>query len=159
MDEGGGIGLDNRLPWHLSADLKRFKSLTMGHYVLMGRKTYESIGKPLPGRKMIVITRQRDFHPEGCVVVHSLKDGLDLAEKRGESEAFVIGGGEVFVQAMPITGRIYLTRVHTIAQCDVFFPQVDEKEWQEQDVSQHASDLRNDFRFTFMTLVRRSASG
>jgi len=157
MDERGGIGIDNRLPWHLSADLKRFKALTMGHCVLMGRKTYESIGKPLPGRTMVVMTRQKDYQPEGCLVVHSLKEGMDLAEKRGENEAFVIGGGEIFTQALPIAARIYLTRVHAVAQCDVFFPEIDKKAWQEQDISHHASDIRNDFPFTFKTLVRQSA--
>ena len=159
MDERGGIGIDNHLPWHLSVDLKRFKALSMGHHVLMGRKTYESIGKPLPGRTMVVITRQKDYSPEGCRVVHSFKEGLQLAENQGESELFVIGGGQIFAQALPLAGRIYLTRVHTRARCDVFFSDMDEKSWQEQEVSHHASDSKNDISFTFKTLLRRSESG
>lgn len=155
MDEERGIGVNNRLPWHLSADLKRFKALTMGHHILMGRKTYESIGRALPGRVMMVITRQQDYRPEGCLVVHSLQQGLALANSKGESEFFIIGGGEIFAQSLDYADRIYLTLVHTVAWCDVFFPEINKNTWQERDVSDQVADAQNDFPHTFKTLFRR----
>ena len=154
MDEQRGIGVNNRLPWHLSADLKRFKSLTMGHHILMGRKTYESIGRALPGRVMIVITHQQDFHPQGCLVVPSLQEGLTLAESRGESEMFIIGGGDIFAQSLDYVDKIYLTQVHTVAYCDVFFPEFDQRVWQESVVANHPPDGQNDFPNTFKILER-----
>ena len=156
MDEQGGIGLMNRLPWHLSSDLKRFKALTMGHHILMGRKTFESIQRSLPGRTMIVVSRKRDYRVEGGYVVHSLQQGLDLAERREESEVFIIGGGQIFSQAIGLADRIYLTRVHTIAGCDVFFPEYDEASWQAIDVSHSPASARDDFDLTFKTLIRRA---
>ncbi len=156
MDEQRGIGLRNRLPWHLSADLKRFKALTMGHHILMGRKTFGSINRSLPGRTMIVISRQKEYHPEASQVVHSLGDGLALAERRQESEVFIIGGGQIFAQAIDLADRIYLTLVHTTAGCDVFFPEYDEKSWQVTDVTYHHAGAQDDFDFTFKTLGRRT---
>lgn len=156
MDERSGIGLQNRMPWHLSTDLKRFKTLTMGHHLLLGRKTYEAIRRNLPGRTMVVVTHKRDYQPEGCFVVNSLQAGLDLAELRGESELFVIGGGQIFAQTIDLVDRIYLTLVHTQASCDVFFPKIDDQDWLETDVSHHGADGHNDFPFTFKTLVRKS---
>jgi dihydrofolate reductase len=129
MDERGGIGLNNRVPWHIPADLKRFKALTMGHHLVVGRKTYESIGRALPGRTMIIITRSVDYRAEGCLVVSSLPGALRLAKERGETEAFIGGGGSIYAQALPQADRIYLTRVHTEVEADVFFPQWDEKDW------------------------------
>ena len=155
MDERRGIGLRNRLPWHLSSDLKRFKALTMGHHILMGRKTFESINRSLPGRTMIVVTRQADYRPEGGLVVSSLREGLNLAEIQGESEVFIIGGGQIFTQAIKIAERIYLTLVHTVAGCDVFFPEYDEASWQVTDKTSQNASAQDDFSFTFMTLVRR----
>ena len=155
MDEEGGIGLKNRLPWHLSSDLKRFKTLTMGHHILMGRKTFESINRSLPGRTMIVVSRKKDYRVEGGEVVHSVQEGLDLAERREESELFIIGGGQIFAQTIGLADRIYLTRVHTSAGCDVFFPEYDEKAWQKTDVSYHSASAQDDFDFTFKTLIRR----
>src|SRR5262245_52323986 len=96
MDRKAGIGADNKLPWRLSADLKRFRELTMGHHIIVGRKTFESIGKPLPGRRMIVVTRDRSYEAEGCDVVHSVQDAIELARGRGESEAFICGGAEIY---------------------------------------------------------------
>ena len=154
MDEANGIGLNNRLPWHLSADLIRFRTLTMGHHILMGRKTYESIGRPLDGREMIVLSRQADFHPAGCRVARSLSDALELANSRGETEVFVIGGGEIFSQAAALADRIYLTRVHTIAGCDVFFPKIDLQTWLEIETSIHGADDRHEYAFTFSTLIK-----
>lgn len=129
MDENRGIGLNNRLPWHLASDLKRFIVLTMGHYLVMGRKTYEAIGKPLPGRTMIVVTRRRDFHPADCIAVNSLDDALKIAELKGENEVFIIGGGELFAQALELAHRIYLTTIHANTKADVFFPKFDQTLW------------------------------
>jgi dihydrofolate reductase len=156
MDECNGIGQDNRLPWHLSADLKRFKALTMGHYLIMGRKTYESIGRPLPGRVMLVITRSVDYQAAGCRIAHSLQEALVIAEQAGETEAFVIGGGQIFAQALPLADRIYLTRVHTISEADVFFPPFDIEDWTIQATSEVPADEKNQFSSTFIVLARRS---
>jgi dihydrofolate reductase len=157
MDEQRGIGFQNRLPWHLAADLKRFKSLTLEHYILMGRKTYESIGRLLPGRTMVVLTRKKDFHPKGCLVRNSLQEGLNLAESDEESEVFVIGGGDVFAQVLPVASRIYLTQVHTRAQCDVFFPKVNREDWWETDISHHEADDLNQYPYSFITLLKKAA--
>lgn len=154
MDENGGIGKDNRLPWHLSADLKRFKSITMGHHIIMGRKTYESIGKPLPGRTNIVVTRNPDYEAEGCIVVHSLDAALDLARENGEDEAFITGGREIFAQALETADRIYLTRVHAVVPADVYFPDFDQGEWSEVDSHYHPADEVNDYPFTMKLLVK-----
>lgn len=155
MDEGRGIGIGNRLPWHLSTDLKRFKALTMGHHVILGRKTFESIGRPLPGRNMIIVTRQLDYHPVGYLVARSLEEALELAAARGEEEAFVIGGGEIFAEALKIADKLYLTLVHTRASADTFFPRLDPQEWEETVVSYHPADTRNDHPSTFSILVRK----
>src|ERR1044071_9960120 len=111
MDEKRGIGKAGGLPWRLSADLKRFRELTMGHHLIVGRKTFESIGKPLPGRQMIIVTRQAGFHAEGCFIVNSVDDALRLARERGESEVFVIGGAEIYAQTLALAVRLYLTLV------------------------------------------------
>jgi len=154
MDEQRGIGKGGRLPWHLSADLKRFKSLTMGHHLIMGRKTYESIGRPLPGRTMIVITRNRSYAAEGCLIAASLKAAIAIAEKRGETEAFIAGGGQIFAQALEFADRIYLTLVHTIVNAGVFFPEYKPKEWIEAEHGYHYADEHNQFPFTFKVLER-----
>jgi dihydrofolate reductase len=156
MDEHNGIGQDNRLPWHLSTDLKRFKALTMGHHLIMGRKTYDSIGRPLPGRVMVVITRSVDYQAEGCRIAHSLQEALGIAEQAGETEAFVIGGGQIFAQALPLADRIYLTRVHTVCEADVFFPPFELEDWTIQATSEVPADEKNQFSSYFFVLARRS---
>jgi dihydrofolate reductase len=158
MDEHNGIGQDNRLPWHLSTDLKRFKALTMGHHILMGRKTYESIGRALPGRANVIITRSPDYQAEGCVIAHSLREALSIAELAGESEAFVIGGGQIFAQALPLADRIYLTRVHTVSEADVFFPEFYESAWSRKESLDLPADDRNDFPSSFRILERVSSN-
>jgi dihydrofolate reductase len=157
MDEKGGIGKDNGLPWHLSADLKRFKALTMGHHLIMGRKTYESIGRSLPGRVMVIITRNPEYQVEGCLIAHSLEEALRIVEQREESEAFIIGGGQIFAQALPLADRIYLTRVHTVSQADVFFPPFDPQEWSIQAKSELPADHKNQFSSTYLLLSKGSA--
>jgi dihydrofolate reductase len=152
MDERRGIGNANRLPWRQSADLRRFKALTMGHHLIMGRKTYESISRPLPGRTSIVVTRNPAYRAEGCLVAHSLEEALELARSRGETEAFVIGGSQIFSQAVGIAGRIYLTRVHTAGEADVFFPEFHEEDWEAVETSHHPADEKNEHPSTFMLL-------
>ena len=154
VDEAGGIGKDGIEPWRLGDDLKRFKSLTWGHYMIMGRKTYESIGRALPGRTSIVITRNPDYQAPGCVVTGSLAAALRMAKEAGEQEALVIGGGQIFQQAMPLAQRLHLTRVHVKLDCDVFFPALDEKEWVVIEHSEHPADEKNEYPFTYMLMER-----
>ena len=148
------IGRDNQIPWYLSADLKYFKKTTLGHHVIMGRKSFESIGRPLPKRTNVVITRDPFFVATGCVVVHSLAEALEFAEQAGETEAFVIGGGEIYRQAMPLLDKIYLTEVAANVDGTVFFPEIDENEWREVFREAHGADEKNEFDFTFRILER-----
>ena len=154
MDENRGIGAHSRLPWHLSEDLKRFKQLTMGHHLIMGRKTFESIGRPLPGREIIILTRQNDFVQEGCFIVSSLDNALKVAKNRGENEVFIAGGGQVYEQALPLVDRIYLTCVHTVANADTFFPKLDCKMWREVLSRFQKADHDNAFATTYKVLDR-----
>jgi len=154
MDEARGIGREGRLPWHLGADLKRFKQLTMGHHLVMGRKTYQSIGRSLPGRTIIVITRQMSHNLGVCLVAHTLEQALDLARETGESEVFIAGGGEIFAKALPFVDRIYLTQVHTRAVCDVFFPDFMREGWIVKESIAHPADDANDYPFTYYLLER-----
>ena len=121
------IGADNKLPWHLSADLKRFKALTMGHHIIMGRKTFESIGRILPGRTSVVVTRNPDFHAAGAIVVKDIDAAL--AECTGNTEAFVIGGEEIFQSVLPLADRIYLTDIDKHFEGNVHFPAIDMHDW------------------------------
>lgn len=123
------MGSNNKLPWHLPADLKYFKNLTWGLPVIMGRKTFESMGKPLPGRTNIVITRTAGLEYEGAIVTNSLQEALDEAEKKQVREAFIIGGAEIFLQSLPYAQKLYLTKIHHEFEGDVFFPEPDEQ-WQ-----------------------------
>jgi dihydrofolate reductase len=154
MDEARGIGIHNRLPWRLSADLKRFKGLTMGHHIIVGRKTFESIGKPLPGRHTIILTNRHDFSAAECLTANSLEKALNLARQNGESEVFVCGGARVFQEALPVADRFYLTVVHAKVGADTFFPEWREDQWTEEEVEDHPTDERNQYPLTFKTLVR-----
>ncbi|ARS35922.1 dihydrofolate reductase [Pontibacter actiniarum] len=152
--ENNVIGKDNDLIWYLPADLKHFKSLTMGHPMLMGRKTYESIGKPLPGRTSIVITSQKDYEAAGCIVVHSLEEAI----KRGlelDTDMSVIGGARIYSQALPFTDKVFLTRVHASFDGDVYFPELPEDEWQVVEQEHHGPDDKNKYSYTFLTLERK----
>jgi dihydrofolate reductase len=158
MDERRGIGANNKLPWRLSSDLRRFRQLTMGHHIIMGRKTYESIGKPLPGRETIVVTRNPDYKAEGCRTVHSVEDAISLAVRHGESEAFICGGAEIYAESLGFADRIYLTLVHTESNADTFFPQIDEPLWVEEGSSYYPADEKNEHPHTYMLLVKREAA-
>lgn len=150
--ENGVIGAGNQLPWRLPDDLKRFKALTMGKPILMGRKTFESIGKPLPGRKNIVISRRSDLELAGCVVVGSIAQALDAAA--GADELAVIGGAEVYGQALSFADVIHLTRVHATISGDAAFPTLDRAQWNERIVERHPADDRHAFAFSFIELER-----
>jgi dihydrofolate reductase len=146
------IGRDNRLPWHLPADLKHFKQLTLGKPVVMGRKTYESIGRPLPERTNIVVTRDRDYEAPGCVVVHSLEEALAAA---GEAaEVMVIGGAEFYRQVLARTDTLYLTRVHAEFEGDSVFPELNAAEWREVARTDCEPDEKNPWPYSFMELKR-----
>lgn len=148
-----GIGKNNQLPWHLPADLKHFKNITMGGTMIMGRKTFEAIGKVLPGRRSIVITSQKDFDAKGAETVRSLDEALQNC--RGQAEVYIIGGGEIFKQALPLCNIIYLTKVHTIIDADVFFPELNMDEWLVAESELHAAGEKNKQDYTFYKLVRK----
>jgi dihydrofolate reductase len=156
MDQNNGIGYQNRLPWHLPAELKIFKSRTMDHHMIMGRKTYESIGKPLPGRTTIVVTRKLDYQAEGCLIAHSVREALDLAERRGENEVFICGGTQIYHETLQEADRLYLTRVHSKFQIDASFPVFDLSQWEEISIDFHPADVENPHPFTFFIYERRS---
>jgi dihydrofolate reductase len=149
--ENNLIGDRDRLPWRLPDDLKRFKSLTMGKPIVMGRKTYASIGKPLPGRKNIVVSRH-DFQSEGCVTAASIEQALQAGEPA--PEVMVIGGAEIYRQVLPMTDVIYLTRVHAEIPGDTYFPDIVWDDWMEVESEYHPADDRHAFAFTFLKLTR-----
>lgn len=156
VSENDVIGRANRLPWRLSADLRRFKSLTMGRRILMGRKTYESIGRALPGRLNIVMTRALDFHIADCTIAGSLDEAYAAGD--AESPLMVIGGAEVYRQCLRFASRIHLTLVHArIEDGDAFFSGWRGAEWRESWRERHAADERNDHPYSFITLDRDSA--
>jgi dihydrofolate reductase len=154
MDRVRGIGKGNRLPWRLSSDLKRFKELTMGHHVIVGRKTFESIGRPLPGRTMIVVTRNAAYKPGDCLIACSLEEALAIADGRGDDEAFVSGGAEIYGAALPLADRMYVTRVDAEVDADVFFPYFNTAEWKETEIGRHEAGEKNQYAFTFVDLER-----
>jgi dihydrofolate reductase len=156
VDQEGGIGYRGDLPWHLPADLQHFKKLTMGHHLIMGRKTYQSIGRPLPGRTMIVLTRRPEFEAEGCLIAHSLQEGLALAESRGEDQVFVIGGASVFEEALPLADDLYLTLVHAAVEADTYFPGFNASQWRIESERFHPPDEDNPHPQTYFHLIRKS---
>jgi dihydrofolate reductase len=160
LSTNGVIGRDGQVPWRLSTDLKRLKALTMGHHLLMGRKTFESIGKPLPGRVTIVISRQEGYSPAGVQVVHSLDDAVRLAADAGETEAFIAGGAEIYRQAIHRAHRMELTRVHAEVEGDTWFPEFDDvSEWKLVDAEHFEADEKNEYPFSFLTYDRAAPEG
>lgn len=158
--ENGVIGHQGDLPWHLSADLRRFKQTTMGHAILMGRKTWESIGRPLPGRISIVLTRQSNYDPghADVLVAKNLDDALALARNLEDSrdEAFVIGGARIYEMSLPRAERLLMTRVHAELDGDVWLPEIDWEAWQLVDKQSHEADDQNDHPHTYQTWHRKS---
>lgn len=163
MAKNQTIGINNTLPWHLPNDLKYFKQVTMSKPIIMGRKTYESIGRPLPGRTNIVITRQPDYQSDGIVVVNSLQQALDKAEDisfvHGHEEVMVIGGAEIYQQALLKADRLYITHVHENIEGDAFFPELNWNDWQEFKRENHAADpegdnQKNPYDYSFVVYER-----
>ena len=154
VSENGVIGLNNQLIWRLPDDLKRFKQLTLGHPMIMGRKTFESIGKPLPGRQSIIITRDENFSFEGTIVAHSLHEAINEAKKTGTDEAFIIGGGDIYKQVQNITDKLYLTEVHTVIEGDTFFNIENPDLWKEIEKTHHQKDEKHVFSFDFVDLEK-----
>lgn len=154
MSENRVIGDDNHLPWYLPADLKHFKAITTGHPILMGRKTYESIGRPLPNRTNIVMTRNTSFQAPGCMVVTSIDKALEHANHIGGNEIFVIGGAEIYKQLLPNITRLYLTVVHATLDGDAFFPELNFAEWNEIAKETHTADEANEYDYSFITLEK-----
>lgn len=153
MDKNRVIGKNNQLPWHLPEDLKFFKRTTMGHPIIMGRKTHESIGKPLPGRTNIVITRNQDYRSEGCLIFHTLNELLDY-EKKQKEELFLIGGAELFQAAFPYANRLYITKIDHEFNGDTFFPEFNETNWIMISQEKGMKDEKNPYDYSFVTYER-----
>lgn len=152
--ENNALGKDNDLVWHLPNDFKRFKALTTGHHIIMGRKTFESFPKPLPNRTHIIITRQKDYAvPEGCIVVSSLKKAIELCPTNKES--FIIGGGQIYKQSIDDADKIELTRVHTCIDADTFFPEIEAKKWELIKEEFHPKDEKHQYDFTYLTYIKK----
>lgn len=145
------IGADNKLPWHLSADLKRFKALTMGHHIIMGRKTFESIGRILPGRRYVIVSRAPDCAVAGAVVVDSVDRAV--AACADDAEIFIIGGGEIYAAALPLADRIYATEIGRKFEGDTYFPELDIRQWRATAREEHIDDVQN-LTFAFVTYDR-----
>ena len=142
------IGKDNQLLWHLKDDLKKFKEVTLNHTLIMGRKTFDSIGRPLPKRHTIIVTRNTDYAQAGCSVVHSIEQGIQLAKKNGETEVFIAGGAEIYKQSLPFVDQLYLTEVDCDLDGDVYFPQVDLSGWKNINQYSYLKDERNQYPFS-----------
>ena len=153
MDRNGLIGKENQLPWHLPADLKHFKRVTMGKPIVMGRKTFESIGKPLPGRVNIVLTRRDTYQMPGCIVVSSLDNAIEAAGP--VKEVMIIGGATLYGEALPRADRIYLTQVQAELEGDTWFPPLDESHWEVVQQAEHKADKNNPYGYVFKTLDRK----
>lgn len=156
VSDNAVIGRDNDLPWRLPRDLKRFRKLTMGHHLLLGRRTFEAIGRPLPGRTMVVLTSGTMDLTGGGYCARSLAEALDIARRHGETEAFIAGGEQVYRQALPVVERLYLTRVHATIEGDARFPRFDMTGWREIEREFHPVSGENSVPLTFLVLERRT---
>lgn len=154
MSKNRVIGRDNKMPWHLSADLKRFRAITMNSPILMGRKTFESIGKPLDGRTNLILSKNINYQPQGCLVFQSLESALNEAKKYGE-EVFIIGGATLYEIALPLAKRLYLTDIQAEFEGDTLFPEFDVNEWNEIACEQIDNDEKVDFSYRFLTLEKK----
>ena len=155
--ENNALAKDGNLPWHLPDDFKRFKKLTSGHQIIMGRKTFDGFDKPLPNRTHIIVTRDKAYSVdfEDCIVVHSLEDAIDLVKT--DALSFIIGGGEIYKQGEKFANKIELTRIHhTFEGADTFFPEIDEALWELVAEEYHPTDERHKYGFTYLTYARKS---
>lgn len=152
--KNNALGKNNDLIWHLPADLKRFKKVTLGHHVIMGRKTFESLGKPLPNRTTIIISRNDDYHADGCIIVNSLDEAI-LAAK-SDPNPYILGGGEIYRQALEFADTLDLTMVHhSFEDADTFFPPIDFKQWKETNREDFKADETHDFDYSFVTYKKK----
>jgi len=151
--ENNALGKNNDLLWHLPKDFKRFKEITSGHYIIMGRKTFESFPKPLPNRTHVVISRQKDYLPEGCIVVENLEKAIAVCPKN--EDLYIIGGGEIYSQSIHLADQLDITRVHHSFDADVYFPEIDAEIWELTSETLNPKDEKHLFDFTFQTFVRR----
>lgn len=156
VSKDGVIGRDNQIPWYLPEDLKYFKKVTLGHPVIMGRKSFVSIGRPLPKRTNIIVTRDPFYIVSGCIVVNTLEEALEWALKEGEDEIFIIGGGEIFEQSISYWDKLYLTEVDLfVPDGDVFFPEINPDEWALLSEEHHDADEKNEYAYTFKVFERK----
>lgn len=154
MAQNRAIGINNTLPWRCPEDLKHFKALTMGHHLIMGRKTYDSIGKPLPGRMTVVVTRNPILKIDGCAMANSLEAAITACA--GDEQVFIVGGAELYTQALPLVDVLYLTEIHQAVEGDAFFPVIDASIWQEVARESHSQEKPQALRFDFVTYVRKA---
>ena len=149
------IGVDNDLPWHLPADLKFFKETTKGHFVIMGRKSFESIGRPLPGRTNLIVTRQKDFSHSGIYVFHSIAEALKFAQNKEQKEVFILGGSTIYEQTKNLWNKLYLTRVDAdVPNATAFFPEIDYSSWTREWHEDHKADEKNKYDYQFNLYTR-----
>lgn len=153
VDQNWGIGKNNQLLVHFPADLKRFKNITSGHSIIMGRKTFESMGKALPNRRNIVISRQTDLNLAGAEITHSLQNALELC--KNDDEVFIIGGAEIFRQSLPILDKVYLTKINKSFEADTFFPEINSQQWKETEREDFEADEKTPFTYSFLTYQKR----
>ena len=151
--ENNALGKNNELVWHLPNDFKRFKSLTTGHHIIMGRKTFESFPKPLPNRVHVVITRQENYKPEGCIVVDSIEKAIAVCPEN--EDTYIIGGGEIYNLALPFTDIIELTKVHHTFEADTFFPKINKNEWVLVESEENQKDEKHLYDYTYETYIRK----
>ena len=151
--ENNALGKDNELVWHLPNDFKRFKELTTGHYIIMGRKTFESFPKPLPNRTHVVITRQQNYQPDGCIVVNSIENAIKACPEN--ETIYIIGGGEIYNQALAFSDTIEITKVHGEFEADAFFPEIKAEEWELVQSDFNAKDERHLYDYTYQTFVKK----
>lgn len=154
VSENNVIGKDNRLVWHLPADLKYFKEKTKGHHVLLGRKTYEALGKPLPNRTHLVITHQKNYKPEGILVFHNIANAIKYAHEHQEDELFVLGGANIYTQMMKIADKMYITRIKEHFEGDTYFPPIPDTEWKIESREPHKKDAKNPYDYEFIEYIK-----
>ena len=151
--ENNALGKDNELVWHLPNDFKRFKTLTSGHHIIMGRKTFESFPKPLPNRTHIIITRQKNYQAEGCIIVDSIEKALSICPK--DEDSFIIGGGEIYTLGLAYTDKIEIKRVHSSFEADAYFPEINKKDWKLEKYEFNEKDEKHKYDYTYETYIRK----
>ena len=154
VDENNLIGKRDSLPWYLPADLMHFKETTMGHHVLFGQTTHESIGRPLPGRTNIILSNDPEFKSEGCIVVNTPKEAIEFVKEKGENELFICGGAMVYKTFLPLSDKVYMTKIHHKFEGDIYFPKIDMKKWKLISKESHKQDEKNPHSYDFLILKK-----